>query len=363
MAVTSYGVNDAFAMKLWSKKLAVEVSKATAIAPLIGSDTNSIIQLKEETNKSKGDKITFGLRRQLVGDGVTEAQVLEGNEEALSTFSDALLINELYHAVRVKNGQTIDAQRVPFNLRDEATAGLSDWYADRLSMAFFIQVGGYTAPTLSFEGRTINVAPVHYLFNTPTAPTTVVRPNARTADENIIATDLFNLTLIDYAVERAKLANPRIRPINVGGQKKYVLYLHPSQITDLRTNTNAGQWLDIQKSVYMGSKQDNPIYDGSLGEYNNVILREAEHVVPGVNSSTAAAITTVRRAVLLGAQSAVIGYGMENSDATSYKTVEEMFDYQRELGVSAQAVLGMKKTLFNSNDFGAVVISTYAAAH
>jgi N4-gp56 family major capsid protein len=362
MATTSYGVNDALAVKLWSKKLAVEVSKATAIAPLIGTDSNSIIQLKDETSKSAGDAITFGLRRQLVGDGVTENQVLQGNEEALSTFSDKLTINELDHAVRVKNGQTIDAQRVPFDLRDEATAGLADWYGDRMSLAFFMQVGGYTATTINFEGRVITIKPVHYLFNQPTAPTQVVRPNARANDESLISTDIFNLTLIDTAVERAKLSNPRLRPVMVDGQKKWVMYIHPSQTTDLRTSTSTGQWLDIQKAVYQGSKQNNPIYDGSLGEYNNVVLREAEHVVTGVNSSTAAQITTVRRAVLLGAQSAVCGFGIDRS-ASKYKTVEELFDYQRELGVSVQTVLGMKKTVFNSADFGCVVVSTYAAAH
>lgn len=362
MATTTYGVNDAMAVKLWSKKLAVEVSKATAIAPLIGTSSNSIIQLKDETQKGSGDKVTFGLRTQLVGDGVTEAQILEGNEEALSTYSDAIFINELAHAVRVKNDQTIDAQRVPFSLRNEANAGLTDWYADRLSLAAFMQWGGYTAPTMSFEGRTLAIKPVHYLFNAPTAPTRIIRPNARANDQSIISTDLFDLRLIDYAVEQAKLSNPKIRPVRVNGENKYVMYLHPAQVTDLRTNTSTGQWLDITKAVYMGSKQNNPIYDGALGEYNGVILREAEHVVPGVNASTGAQITTVRRAVLLGAQSAVAAFGMKTAP-DKYKTVEELFDYQRELGVSVQTVVGMKKTVFNSADFGVVVVATYAAPH
>lgn len=362
MAVTTYGVNDALAVKLWSKKLAVEVSKATAIAPLIGTSSNSIIQLKDETQKGAGDRVTFGLRTQLIGDGVTENQILEGNEETLATYSDSILINELVHAVRVKNDQTIDAQRVPFDLRNEASAGLTDWYADRMSLMAFMHWGGYTAPTMSFEGRTLSIKPVHYGFNAPSAPTRVVRPNARANDQSLVSTDLFNLNLIDYAVEQAKLANPRIRPVRVNGENKYVMYLHPAQVTDLRTTTATGQWLDITKAVYQGSKQDNPIYDGSLGEYNGVILREAEHVVPGVNSSTNAQITTVRRAVLLGAQSAVTAFGMKTAPE-KYKLVEETFDYQRELGVSAQTVLGMKKTVFNGNDFGCIVISTYAAPH
>ena len=364
MSVTTYGVNDALAVKLWSKKLAVEVSKATAIAPLIGTSANSVIQLKDETQKGSGDKVTFGLRTQLIGDGVSESQILEGNEEALTTYSDAIFINELAHAVRVKNDQTIDAQRVPFSLREEANAGLTDWYADRLSMMAFMHWGGFTAPTMAFEGRTVTIAPVHYGFNAPLAPSSgrIIRAAAAANDESLTSSDVFTLDLVDKAVEKAKVANPKIRPVRVNGESVYVMYLHPYQVTDLRTNTSTGQWLDIQKAAYMGSRANNPIFDGSLGMYNNVVLREAEHVVPGVNSSTGAQITTVRRAVLLGAQSAVAAFGMKNAP-NKYKMVEELFDYQRELGVSVQTVLGMKKTVFNSEDFGCIVVSTYAAAH
>lgn len=370
MATTTFGVNDALTNKLWSKKLAVEVSKATAIAPLIGSSANSIIQLKDETQKASGDKVTFGLRTQLIGDGVSESSTLEGNEEALSTFSDAIFINELAHAVRVKNDQTIDAQRVPFSLRSEANDGLTDWYADRLSMMAFIHWGGFTAPTMAFEGRTLNLKDVHWGFNAPLAPSAnrqiwqdkTNTPGTNNSDEDLGVADVFDLTLIDKAVERAKLANPKIRPVRVNGENKYVMYLHPTQVTDLRTNTSTGQWLDITKAVYQGSKANNPIYDGSLGEYNNVILREAEHVVEGVNSTNNAKIATVRRAVLLGAQSAVAAFGMKTAPE-KYKRVEELFDYQRELGVSVQTVIGMKKTRFNNEDFGCIVVSTYAAPH
>lgn len=364
MAVTTFAVNDALTNKLWAKKLAVEVSKATEIAPLIGTSSNSIIQLRDETQKGSGDQVTFGLRRQLIGDGVTENQVLEGNEEALTTYSDSIIINELAHAVRVRNEQTIDAQRVLFNMRDEANTGLVDWYADRMSMAAFIQWGGYTAPTMTFEGRAIPLLrPVHYGNNAPTAPSSQRQVWAGTAtnDQSLGITDTFNLTLIDKAVERAKLANPKIRPVRIDGSDKYVLYIHPTQTTSLRTNTAIGQWIDITKAIYQGSRANNPFYSGALGEYNGVVIRESEHVTPGVNSATNAEISTVRRAVLLGAQSAVAAFGNKMAPER-YKRVEETFDYQRELGVSVQTVWGLKKTVFNGQDFGTIVISTYAAA-
>lgn len=363
MATTTYGVNDALAVKLWSKKLAEEVSKATPIAPLMGTSSNSIIQLKTETNKGKGDKVTFGLRRQLVGDGVSESQILEGNEEALTTYSDSIFINELAYAVRVKNEGTIDAQRVPFSLRQEAKDGLVDWYADRLSMMFFIQACGYTAPDMTFEGRAVTLKPVHWGFNAPIAPSVgrIIRAGGQANDQSLTSSDVFTLDLIDKAVEMAKVANPKIRPVRVDGGNHYVMYLHPYQVTDLRTNTSTGQWLDIQKAAERRGSS-NPIFSGALGVYNGVILREAEHVTPGVNSSTGAQVSTVRRAVLLGAQSCVAAFGM-NKSPTRYKIVEELFDYQRELGVSVQTILGMKKTVFDSTDFGTVVVSTYADAH
>ncbi|MGB1215602.1 MAG: N4-gp56 family major capsid protein [Pikeienuella sp.] len=364
MSTTSYGVNDALAVKLWSKKLAHEVSKATPIAPLIGKSSNSIIQLKEETNKSKGDKITCGLRMQLTGDGVSEGQVLEGNEESLTTYSDSLLINEVNHAVRVRNNQTIDAQRVPFSLREEAKDALVDWYADRMSMMFFLQSCGYNASSVTFEGNSYNLTGVHYGHNAPTAPSSgrVLRAGSQASDQALTSSDIFTLDLIDKAVEMAKVANPKVRPVRVNGSNHYVMYLHPYQVTDMRTNTSTGQWLDIQKNAERRGG-DNPIFDGSLGVYNNVILRESEHVMPGVDTTASPAEETdVRRAVLLGAQSCVAAFGMDRTP-TKYKMVEELFDYQREFGTSCQTVLGMKKTVFNSEDFGSVVVSTYAAAH
>jgi N4-gp56 family major capsid protein len=154
-----------------------------------------------------------------------------------------------------------------------------------------------------------------------------------------------------------------VRPVRIGGQKKYVMYLHPYQVTSLRTNSSSGQWLDIQKAAMAGmDSTKSPIYTGALGEYNGVILRVSQDVTQGVNSSTGAAISTVRRAVLLGAQAAVCAYGQANSGPNKYRWNEELLDHKRKLEVSAWSIWGLKKTVFNSADFGCVVVSTYAAA-
>jgi N4-gp56 family major capsid protein len=140
--------------------------------------------------------------------------------------------------------------------------------------------------------------------------------------------------------------------------------MHPYQVTDLRTDAStAGNWFDIQKAALQGGKvSKNPIYTGALGEYNGVIIRSSYDVTQGVHSSTGAAVTTVRRAPFMGAQAAMMAFGPDSS-ADSFAWEEEWFDYRRELGVSAQSLWGLKKTIFNSVDFGNIVISTYAVAH
>jgi N4-gp56 family major capsid protein len=370
MSMTNYGVNDSLAVKLWSRILDHEALKATDIGPLIGDGPNAIIHRKTETSKGTGDKVTYGLRMQLSGAGFTENQLAEGNGESLTTYSDSLTINELGHVVSVKSENTIDQQRVPFNLREEAKGGLAEWYAKRFSVAFFNHVCGYVVQTdTRFTG-----------LNAVVAATRIIRQSGRASDDLLVAGDTFTIDLIDKAKEAAIVATPKIRPVTIaggGGQgmgrsglrdynrtltDKYVVYLHPYQVTDMRKNTSTGQWLDIQKAALMGGRETgNMIYSGAIGEYNSVIMRQAYDVTTGVSATTTDA-PNVRRAVLLGGQSCMIGFGKRGSE-NKYRWNEELFDHKRRLEVSAWTIHGLKKTVYNSLDYGTIVIATWAVAH
>jgi N4-gp56 family major capsid protein len=368
MSITSYAVNDALAIKLWSRKLDHEALKYTDIGPLIGDDPDSVIHRKTETQKGPGDQVTYAIRMQLSGAGFTENQLAEGNGESLTTYSDKILINELGHVVGVKSEYTIDQQRVPFNLREEAKGGLADWYAKRFSVAFFNQVCGNTVQTdTRFTG-----------LNATIAATRIIRQSGRASDDLLVAGDTFTLNLIDKAKEAAITATPKVRPARFAGGSsggsgmgrrdynktltdKYVMYLHPYQITDLRTNTSSGQWLDLTKAAQMGRGTDSPIYTGAIGEYNSVILRSSFDVAAGI-SAGGVVVANTYRAVLLGGQACMIAFGQKNSQ-TKYRWNEELFDHKRRLEVSAWTIHGLKKTVYNSLDYGCIAVSTYAAAH
>jgi N4-gp56 family major capsid protein len=357
MSTTSYGVNDSLSNKLWAKKLAAEALKETYFGKFMGPGSDNMIHVKNETSTNAGDAVTFGLRMQLAGDGVTESQTLQGNEESLTTYSDKVIINELAHAVRVKNKNSIDAQRVPFNLRDEAKMGLKDWFSNRFDTAMFNHLAGNTLVTdMRYAGNNAIVAPAASRIYRPAGASDDATVNAATAST-------MNIQIIDALVERAGNATPLIRPIKVNGENKYLMFLHDFQVTDLRINTNAGQWLDIQKAALAGGiGAKSPIYTGALGEYNNVVLHKANRIPMGI-SNAGVQQTSTRRAVFCGAQAGAIAWGKEFSDGVNYKWIEELFDYERELGVSTQTIWGLKKTVFNAVDFGTIVATTYAVAH
>jgi N4-gp56 family major capsid protein len=124
----------------------------------MGKGTSNVVQLKDETSKGPGDRITIGLRMQLTGAGVQGDGTLEGNEEALITFTDNVFIDQLRHAVR--SAGKMSEQRVTFDVREECRMGLQDWWADRLDTSFFNQIGGNTAQSdTRYTGNQAALAP------------------------------------------------------------------------------------------------------------------------------------------------------------------------------------------------------------
>jgi N4-gp56 family major capsid protein len=368
MAETTFATGNALTNKLWSAKFLKEMHKRTWFGKFMGEGEDNIVQVKTETSKSPGDNITVGLVMSLTGDGVTEGTILEGNEEDMTFYSDSVTINELYHAVKVRNKTSIDQQRIPEQMRALARNRLAQWYAMRMDTTMFLHLAGYTGGSYTLDGATVDPTKAQWNGNnTIVAPgsTRKVYAGGNSADEGMTSQtdDKFILELIDKALLIAKTTQPLIQPINVGGEDKFVCFLHPSQVRDLRTDVSTSRitWYDTQKAQLQGgqSASKNAIYTGALGEYNGVVLHESFRVPNGVNSTSGARVANSKRAILCGRQAAMVGYGREYSGSTRYKWYEELFDYQRSLGVGVGVVWGITKTIFNSVDYGSIVISTY----
>lgn len=354
MADTSYVVNDPATVKLWSKYLIAEVLKNTWAWNFVGTGDDNLIQQKTETQKGPGDTIKYSLRMQMGARGVTGDSTMEGNEEAIITYQDTLLIDQLRNAHR-SNGR-MSEQRVTWSIREEARMGLADWWSDRIDQSWVNQMAGYTPQSdVAYTGMNAIIAPDSNHIKRPVS--------TELADESISTTSTFTLSMIDKAVEAARVASPAIRPLRIGGKPMYAAFLHDYAVTDMRTNTSTGQWLDIQKSAMQGGEvSDNPIFNGALGVYNQTILHSDTRIPQGVSGATGLAVTAVRRNFFCGAQAAVVGFGQDNGP-NRMTWDEKTFDYGNKLGVAVGMIWGLKKSVFNSADYGVIVIPTYAAAH
>jgi len=359
MSTYTVGVNDSLAVKLWSKRMDVEALKETVASEYMGEGSGSLCQIMPDTKKSAGDRVRYGIRMLATGDGTTENETQEGNEEGITRYSDELLINELGHAHRVRSERTIDAQRVPYNFREECYDSLKDWTADRIDTWFFNQLAGNT---------TVNLSSKYLGFNTATNPssTRVFRGGTSNTTDQAVGGDNtagFKLSMIDKAVNRAKTTSPMLRPIKgLGKDVDYVCFIHPDQTLSLRADTaTAGNWFDLQGKRLQGGEGDkNGLYTGALGVYNRTLIVENTRVPQGVHSTSSAAVANSRRAIFCGAQALGLAFG-KSGGVGKFDWKEELFDYGREFGVRASWIAGIKKTIYNNVDYGTIVLTTYAA--
>lgn len=365
MATTQFPVNHPYAVKLWSKKLFHDVIGEDFFATFMGEGSDSMIQLKTDTQKAAGDTVYVGLRTLLTGDGMQGDNTLEGNEEALSVYRDAVVLNQLRHAVR-SDGK-MSEQRVPFSVREEARMGLKDWWTERLQTTLANQLTGNTGVTdTRYTGNNATAA--------PTATGRIIVGGGKTLEASLSASadQAIQLTDLDRAVTWAKTAvsgsYQRIRPVMANGKPYYVVFLHPYAVYQLRADAStAGNFYDVQKAILSGGKiSDNPIITRASFVYGECLVHEWSYLptITGTPGDGSAA-TNYRRGVLCGAQSALMAVGMDSSpNKMSWK--EELFDYGNQLGVSSGMIFGLKKTQFAyatggvSVDFGTIALSGYA---
>jgi N4-gp56 family major capsid protein len=350
------GINDAETVKVWARGLDAVVVKQTSVFRYTGG-SNALCEEKGELTKGPGDRVRFLLRALPSGDGVSGTETLEGNEEGMEVYYDDLLIDQLRYATRVP-WRNIDQQRVPFEIRAEGKNQVEDWATDRLDTVFFNVLCGYTP----IESQTNNDK--YNGFNTITEydSASIVRPNSVASDETLGTSDRFNLDVVDKAVHIAKTRAIPIRPLKIDGDEYYIMFLHPNHTYDLRTQTS-DQWYTTFQNALQGSHfRDNPLFTGGLGIWNKTIFVENNRVTPGVNSSTGASVANARRAVLCGAQAMKMAYARYGGrfGKGKFSWVEKGFDYDNELGISVGFIYGMKRSIFNSQAFGSLLVPTYA---
>ena len=163
--------------------------------------------------------------------------------------------------------------------------------------------------------------------------------------------DTFSASLIGKAKRLATAdKNTMVQPIRIDGKDTYVMVIDQWQARDLIADPI---WREAQQYANIRG-QDNPIFSGSLGMYNGVVIHQHPNVL---RTATGSSGTKVGHALFLGAQAAVFAVG------GNPEWNEERDDYNNQTGFSFGRIFGIKKSQFkfdnvNWTDFGVVNVMT-----
>ena len=326
--------NASLRPELWRKALFADIRDNLYMSRFMGESEQSMIQELTDLKAAKGNNINFGLGIKLSGAGITGDTQLEGSEEAMTDYDEDLAIDQIRWAVRLTGA--MDEKQNAYDMRTSAKNRLADWMSERIEQEIVDKICGKTTSTFS---------------NTPTAAaaTRSVWAGGVSATASVTTAMKMDCKVIDKAVQTAKLAQPMVRPLKIGGKEHYVLVLHPYDATNLRQDP---VWAQAQRDANVRG-EENPIFSGAFGMYNGVIVHEHEYVYRTNDGSGSAYVS---RNVLCGQQSAVFAWGKNVS------WVEKAFDYDNSWGVSCGAIFGVIKPIFNSVDYGVVTCFAASAA-
>lgn len=346
---TEFLSNDGLTRKRWAKELFSIILPAVEFNDLVGKGSDSIVQIRTELGKGEGDTVTFGIRLPLTGEGVVGNDTVEGNEEKLRFRNFSMTIEELNHAV--DTGGKMEEQRIPYNLMQEGKDGLQEWWVEKLSDITIHTLAGNSAFRIAGKvfAQAINEPDISHYMAINQLDTTAVA----TAEAALTSADVIDLTFLDRLKQRAEMPINdafKLRPLKKGGKNYYRVILHNFVFDQLRQNTNVGQWGDMLRAA---NKLGMPNVEF---EYNGLLVSKSERI-PKMRTVGSGGIY---RNLLLGCQAACWAWGGAGESKSSVMSfVPYTKDAERFVNIRGGGIFGIKKTNFDSKDYGVIVGATY----
>lgn len=368
MAQTIVGLNDAKAVKRFSAFLAHDTARKSYFNKKFmgeGEEAEAPIQLLRKLENEAGEQVSYDLVMQLKMEPVEGDNTLEGKEEDLSFYSDSVYIDQARGGVNT--GGRMTRKRTIHDLRKIARVKQSDWWSRVFDELLFMYLSGARGVNSDFIFGTGYTGRANNAFVAPDSSHIIYGDGSSKA--TLTASGKMSTTVIERAVTKASTLGggssgiPALSPIMVDGEEHYVMLMHEFSAYDLRTSTSTGQWLDIQKAAAGAEGRNSPIFKGSLGKLNNVVLHSHRAVIRfsdyGAGSNVAAA-----RALFLGRQAGVCAFGNSGS-GLRFGWHEESRDNGNQAVITTSSIFGIKKTAFTiagtSRDFGLLSVDVAAA--
>lgn len=321
----------------WEDKFFQQYLHDGGFKPLMGTDENSVIQVKEDLTKKAGDSITIALVNRLDNAAVTGSSTLEGNEEDMTQRSMRIFVDKRRNGVRIAE---MAEQRTAISLRNAARATLLDWAMEDTRDLCIEALGSLNGTR--FVDRTAAIGDAwlvdnadRVVFGAAAAGFTDLSADLALLDT---AADLFNATALDAMVLKAKTCSPKIRPMRDPGNGKryYVAFANPHAFKNLRDSLDT----EVLASTVV-QMEASKLFEGGDIFWNGVIVKETDNIPIYENLGTSGT-NEVTPVYLCGAQALAVAY------AKRWRTVTETFDYEDKDGVAIEAIYGVRKIIFGS---------------
>jgi N4-gp56 family major capsid protein len=354
-------VSSANRVQQWADDYFIEYVRDNPFRSLMGTDENSVIQVKEELTKEAGDRITFSLVTKLSGDGVSDDAELSGSEEVLSNYGHQVTVHQLRNGVVVGQFEKI---KTKIDLLKAAKTALKNWSMEKLRDMCLARLLSPSTTGLTTYSAAAEVADkdAWLVANNPTtANQRILFGAAKSNYSGDHSTDLGNIDgtaddlhqdIVRLIKRMAQSASPGIRPVKISGGENgvggemYVMLCGSLPFRDLEANMDTVH----QNAGVRGD--DNQIFTGGTIKVANVKVIE----VPEMDKAPASGGcwlenvgnggTEVEAAFLCGAQALLVAYAQRPTPKM------DEFDYQNRRGVAIAEIKGIEKASYNGYQHG-----------
>jgi len=344
----------------WNAKLFKFVHKNSYFGKYVGKEgSGSLVETKTDLLKESGDRITFSIDRPITDTGVIDDGTREGQEVAMNYDDFSVDIHEWSQQVRLKGKKTEQSTSIP--LRNRAKRALGNWMKFMIDANTTLCLSGLASNNSTFDANAHSTN--RQWHGGQKADGTLDKVTDGDANITSSTNHLFGPEVIEAVKRKATLpadGYSKLSPIIVDGEEIFVMFIHKYQAKALKATTSwkeGHQYGDVR-----GRK--NAIFSGALGMWDGVLIHEYDHIETrlGAGGTTDEEVFEagdgcssgiyVARALFCGAQAAVHAYAQYPG-----MTVKK-FDYGSKFGCSIDALIGIGKPDFNSEDFGVVTVDT-----
>lgn len=357
--MTNTTISTAVRAKQWDDDFFMEYVRANRFKRYMGTSENSIIQVKNNLTKKKGDAITINLVGALDADAGpnTGTTTLVGNEKALPNDGHKVTIGVVRDATVVN---VEEEQASAFDVRDAARQALKDLSMRYLRNDIIRALGSVqgipyaTANATQKNAWTVANAD-RVLFGDAVGNYSATHA---TALNNVTATmrlDRQTVSLMRQIAQEAETVNgDGIRPFTYGeDEETYVMFVNSRGFRDLKTDL---------ETVHKDAREralSNPLFTGTTSLYwDGVVVREIPEI--GNFNNTATTPIPVSPIYLCGAQALAVAWAM-----TTKTTTRKEDDYGFQHGVGFMELRGVEKVLWGQGTTGAKdwsVVTGYVSA-